>query len=99
MTWRRHSCLPRRDSSRRPANTSMRLLFLTSTPLDVRRGSGTFVGIHTLARALRAEGATIDILAPRRHLPVYTLERILYNETLRVPSGRYDATIGFDLDG
>jgi len=34
------------------------------------------------------------------HLPVYTLERLLYNETLRfrVDDG-YDAVIGFDLDG
>ncbi|HEV2445497.1 MAG TPA: glycosyltransferase family 4 protein [Candidatus Sulfopaludibacter sp.] len=77
----------------------MRLLFLTSTPLDIQRGSGTFVGIETLAQALRAQGATIDILTPRLRLPVYTLERILYNETLRLPAAAYDATIGFDLDG
>jgi glycosyltransferase involved in cell wall biosynthesis len=78
----------------------VRLLFLTSTPLDVRRGSGTFVGIHTLAESLRGLGTTVDILTPRHHLPVYTLERILYNETLRFRAGgAYDATVGFDLDG
>ena len=78
----------------------MRLLFLTSTPLDIRGGSGTFVGISTLAEAVRAQGVTVDILAPRVHLPVYTLERILYNETLRSRArAGYDATIGFDLDG
>ncbi|MFN7992547.1 MAG: glycosyltransferase family 4 protein [Bryobacteraceae bacterium] len=36
--------------------------------------------------------------APRIHLPVYTLERILFNQTLGRASN-YDATIGFDLDG
>src|SRR5947209_5400107 len=78
----------------------MRLLFLTSTPLDVSRGSGTFVGIHTLRDGLRSLGATVDLVGPNLHLPVYTLERILYNETLplRVNKG-YDATVGFDLDG
>ena len=76
----------------------MRLLFLTSTPQDVRRGSGTFVGIHTLAESLRAQGSPVEIVAPRLHLPIYTLERVIYNETL--PAIRNcDATIGFDLDG
>jgi len=78
----------------------MRLLFLTSTPLDVQRGSGTFVGIHTLRETLRALGATVDLVGPRLHLPVYTLERIFYNETLPFRVGKdYDATVGFDLDG
>src|SRR5437764_12989922 len=78
----------------------MRLLFLTSTPLDIRRGSGTFVGIHTLREALRGLCATVDLVGPRFHLPVYTLERILYNETLPLRIGKnYDLSIGFDLDG
>lgn len=78
----------------------MRLLFLTSTPLDVERGSGTFVGIHTLREGLRALGAVVDLVGPNLHLPVYTLERIFYNETLRLRvGGNYDATVGFDLDG
>jgi glycosyltransferase involved in cell wall biosynthesis len=73
---------------------------LTSTPLDVERGSGTFVGIHTLREGLRTLGATVDLVGPEMHLPVYTLERILYNETLRFRvHGDYDATVGFDLDG
>jgi glycosyltransferase involved in cell wall biosynthesis len=78
----------------------MRLLFLTSTPLDIRRGSGTFVGIQTLAAALRGLGAGVEIRGPRVHLPIYTLERILYNELLprRAVAG-FDATVGFDLDG
>ena len=78
----------------------MRLAFLTSTPLDVRRGSGTFVGIHTLASAVRARGAAVEIFAPSLHVPVYTLERILFNETVRFRMGPgFDATVGFDLDG
>ena len=78
----------------------LRLAFLTSTPLDVRRGSGTFVGIHTLAAALRARGASVEIFGSQIHLPVYTLERILFNETVRFRLGSgFDATVGFDLDG
>jgi glycosyltransferase involved in cell wall biosynthesis len=78
----------------------VRLLFLTSTPLDVQRGSGTFVGIDTLREALRRMGATVDLAEPRVHFPVYTLERILYNETLPFRIGKnYDAVVGFDLDG
>ena len=30
----------------------MRLRFVTSTPQDIRRGSGTYVGIHVLAKAV-----------------------------------------------
>jgi glycosyltransferase involved in cell wall biosynthesis len=78
----------------------LRLLFLTSTPLDVERGSGTFVGIHTLREGLRALGSDVDLVGPNLHLPVYTLERIVYNETLRFRVHRdYNATVGFDLDG
>jgi glycosyltransferase involved in cell wall biosynthesis len=78
----------------------MRLLFLTSTPLDVQRGSGTFVGIHTLREGLRTLGATVDLVGPNLHIPVYTLERIVYNESLRFRVGKgYDAVVGFDLDG
>jgi glycosyltransferase involved in cell wall biosynthesis len=68
--------------------------------LDVRRGSGTFVGIHTLAAALRAQGQSVEIFGPQVHLPIYTLERILFNETIRFRlKSRFDATVGFDLDG
>lgn len=78
----------------------LRLRFITSTPLNVRRGSGTFAGIRALADALRDLGVEIHLDAPRVHLPVYTLERITFNETLAVRAGdEFDATIGFDLDG
>ncbi|HWC00386.1 MAG TPA: glycosyltransferase family 4 protein [Bryobacteraceae bacterium] len=78
----------------------MRLRFLTSTPLSVTRGSGTFVGIQSLVDALRALGTEVDLAAPGIHLPVYTLERLLFNERLRWSTGGdWDATVGFDLDG
>ena len=76
----------------------MRIRFLASTPLDIRRGSGTYVGIHVLAVALRRLGHTVDFDTPRLRLPVYTLQRLLFNRMLR-PSGDYDLTVGFDLDG
>jgi len=68
--------------------------------MNVRQGSGTFVGIQSLCDALRHLGVAVDLDSPRFHLPVYTLERIVFNETLRF-AGRntYDATVGFDLDG
>ena len=80
----------------------MRIRFLTSTPLDIRRGSGTYVGIHVLAVALRRLGHAVDFAVDfdmsRLRLPVYTLQRLLFNRMLR-PSGEYDLTVGFDLDG
>ncbi len=76
----------------------MRIRFLTSTPQDIRRGSGTYVGIYVLAKALTELGHTVDFEFPRVHLPVYTLERLWFNRGLR-PSGNYDLTVGFDMDG
>ena len=76
----------------------MRIRFLTSTPLDIRRGSGTYVGIRVLAGALRTLGHTVEFETPRLHFPVYTLERLAFNRGLR-PSAEFDLTVGFDLDG
>jgi glycosyltransferase involved in cell wall biosynthesis len=76
----------------------VRIRFLTSTPLDVRRGSGTYVGISVLADALRTLGHTVEFETPRLHFPMYTLERLAYNRGLR-PSAEFDLTVGFDLDG
>ena len=50
---------------------SVRIRFLTSTPLDIRQGSGTYVGMHVLARALAALGHTVEFETPRVPLPVY----------------------------
>jgi glycosyltransferase involved in cell wall biosynthesis len=76
----------------------MRIRFLTSTPLDVRRGSGTYVGIYVLARALQNLGHTVRFESPRHRLPIYTLQRVIFNRSLR-PSAEFDLTVGFDMDG
>lgn len=77
-----------------------RLRFITATPLDVRRGSGTFVGIRTLAGALEALGTEVVFAVPRFRLPVFTAERLLFNEELRYRGAPgFDAHIGFDMDG
>jgi glycosyltransferase involved in cell wall biosynthesis len=78
--------------------TSVRFRFVTSTPLDIRRGSGTYVGIQVLARALEARGHTIQFETPHAHFPVHTFERWWFNRRLR-PSSDFDSTIGFDMDG
>jgi len=77
---------------------SVRLRFLTSTPQNIAGGSGTYVGIHVLAQALRRLGHVVDIEAPSRHFPVYTAERLWFNRRLR-RSAEHDLTIGFDMDG
>ncbi|HOL70451.1 MAG TPA: glycosyltransferase family 4 protein [Bryobacteraceae bacterium] len=78
----------------------MRLAFLTATPLDVIRGSGTFSGISTLARALRKLGCEIHFFTPEVRLPVFTLERLWFNEQLRRRDfSGFDAVVGFDMDG
>jgi glycosyltransferase involved in cell wall biosynthesis len=76
----------------------VRIRFLTSTPLDIRHGSGTYVGIEVLAVALRRLGHTVELETPRLRLPAYTLQRLKFNRRLR-PSPDYDLTVGFDLDG
>lgn len=76
----------------------VRIRFLTSTPLDIRRGSGTYVGMQVLARALAALGHTVTFETPKRRLPVYTIERLLFNRGLRA-SQDFDLTVGFDMDG
>ena len=76
----------------------MRIRFLTSTPLDIRRGSGTYVGMQVLARALESLGHTVAFETPRWRTPIYTLDRLLFNARLR-PSAEFDLTVGFDMDG
>ena len=76
----------------------MRIRFLTSTPLDIRRGSGTYVGIHVLARALRGLGHSVEFEAPKRSMPIYTLQRLVFNRSLRAQTP-CDLTVGFDMDG
>jgi glycosyltransferase involved in cell wall biosynthesis len=75
------------------------LHFITAIPLNVRGGSGCYVGTHTLIEALRHAGIGVELVTPRLHTPVYTATRILFNETLRRRSFPGDATIGIDADG
>ncbi len=76
----------------------MRIRFVTSTPLDIQRGSGTYVGIYVLARALERLGHRIDYATPRRRFPIYTAQRLAFNWRLR-PDPEFDLTVGFDMDG
>ncbi len=78
----------------------MRIAFLTSTPLDFARGSGTFAGISTLAHGVEALGAEVAFFTPSVRLPVYTLERLWFNHRLRRENFRaFDVVAGFDMDG
>lgn len=78
----------------------MHFRFITSTPQDIFHGSGTFAGISTLATFLRRSGATVDLVTPTFQFPVYTVERLVFNETLRFCQGSSNSiTIGFDMDG
>jgi glycosyltransferase involved in cell wall biosynthesis len=78
----------------------MRIRFVSSTPMNVIQGSGTYVGIETLARSLRALGVPVDIVTPNLRFPIYTVERLLFNQSLRFRRRNdYDVTVGFDMDG
>ena len=76
----------------------MRIRFLTATPLDFQRGSGTYMGIQVLGRALESLGHEVSYETPRTGLPLFTAERLLFNRQLR-PDPRFDMTVGFDMDG
>ena len=76
----------------------MRIRFLTATPLNIRQGSGTYVGIQVLAGALEQLGHTVDYETPRVRLPVFTAARLLFNRQLKATRD-YDLTVGFDMDG
>lgn len=80
----------------------MRIRFISSTPMNVFQGSGTYVGIETLARLIRSLGAHVDIVTPRRPFPILTLQRLLFNLSLRFRRSKKEAcdvTVGFDMDG
>lgn len=77
-----------------------RLDFITAIPQDVRRGSGCLVGIQTLAKGLAALECDVALVMPELHLPLFSLERIYFNECLRFRSFRpCTITVGFDADG
>lgn len=75
------------------------LHFITAIPQDVRQGSGCYVGTRTLVEALRQLGTDVTMVTPRVRTPVYTLTRILFNETLRWRNFDGHATVGIDADG
>ena len=78
----------------------MHFRFITSTPLNVRQGSGTFAGITTLAKFLRLSGHVVEMITPTLRFPVYTAQRLIFNETLRFSRQVPDSiTVGFDMDG
>src|SRR5579863_1716553 len=52
----------------------IRICFITSTPLNVQQGSGTFAGIACLMSSLRKLGAEVILITPTFRLPNYTLQ-------------------------
>jgi glycosyltransferase involved in cell wall biosynthesis len=53
-----------------------------------------------LARALEGLGVSVEVEGPKLRFPVYTLERLWFNEQLRWRrSEGCDLTVGFDMDG
>ncbi len=77
----------------------MRFAFLTSTPLTATEGSGTFVGIDTLAAGLTALGHRVDIRPLALRSRFHTLDRYLYNVGVALSPPAGDVVVGFDLDG
>jgi glycosyltransferase involved in cell wall biosynthesis len=85
----------------RLGNAPSRMAFVTSTPMNVAGGSGTYVAISQLARALGDRNIRIEMHSPACWSPSLTLKRILFNFSAapRLRRGRYDWVVGFDLDG
>lgn len=77
-----------------------RLLFVTGTPASVRGGSGTFVGISVLRRALEEAGHRVDLVAPSGN-SASMVSRFFFNLGARgaARNRKFDAIVGFDLDG
>lgn len=78
------------------------LIFLTSTPPNIAAGSGTWVGISVLRKAIVALGHRVTLVAPTRQNGVQTsLYRLLFNLRAgsRLSDTKADALVGFDLDG
>jgi len=67
--------------------------------MTVFEGSGTYVGIDTLARALRSLGAEVETVTPHFPCPNLTLQRLAFNQYLRTRRTNADVTVGFDMDG
>jgi glycosyltransferase involved in cell wall biosynthesis len=78
-----------------------RVAFVTSTPFNVAGGSGTYVGISQIARALRDRNIWVEMLLPTWWSPSFTLKRFLFNLSVarQLRGVRYDWVVGYDLDG
>jgi len=77
----------------------VRFAFLTSTPLSATEGSGTFVGLDTLAAGLTAAGHEVLIRPLWIRTRFHTLDRYLYNVGVAWASPVADVVVGVDLDG
>ena len=77
------------------------LHFITAIPLDVTLGSGCYVGTTTLIEGIRQLGTEISLVTPQTVTPVYTLTRLLFNESLRwnFHGEPGDLAVGIDVDG
>src|SRR5262245_18612317 len=83
----------------------MHIAFLTSTPMSVRGGSGTYVGITVLQSALAARGHEVTLVSstsgpsPLGH----ATQRVAFNvgagRRLAALGPKLDGVVGFDLDG
>ena len=73
---------------------------MTGTPASVRGGSGTYVGISVLRQALQDAGHRVELVAPGGD-SAGIVSRLLFNLRARRAArrSRYDAIVGFDLDG
>jgi glycosyltransferase involved in cell wall biosynthesis len=85
----------------RPSVVPAHLAFVTSTPLTVSEGSGTYVGIRELARFLKQRQVSVTTYAPTFWSPSFTLKRLLFNVLVakRLRAEQHDWVVGFDLDG
>jgi glycosyltransferase involved in cell wall biosynthesis len=77
----------------------VRFAFLTSTPLSPAEGSGTFVGLDTLAAGLAGAGHAVEIRPLGLRTGVHTLDRYLYNVGVALRPPVADVVVGVDLDG
>ena len=79
---------------------TMSYQFITAIPLNFWKGSGCFMGIHTLAMGIRALGGVVNFVTPKCHVPIYAAKRILFNHQLRYREfSNRDTIVGFDADG
>ena len=78
-----------------------RFLFVTATPIDVREGSGTAVGIAVLKRGLEQAGHEVVLLdRGRRGMPgLASRLRFAWGARRAARRANADAIVAFDMDG